>query len=43
VLPGRKTYVIFAAIWPFVGVDAAEGNFDALNADIARRFNSLTQ
>ena len=40
---GRKTYDIFAAHWPFVSHDASASNFDALNADIARRFDSLTK
>jgi dihydrofolate reductase len=42
-LLGRKTYDIFAAHWPFVSHDASASNFDALNADIARRFDSLTK
>lgn len=42
-LLGRKTYDIFAAHWPHIEVDPAASNFDALNSDIARTFNSVTK
>jgi dihydrofolate reductase len=42
-LLGRKTYDIFAAHWPFVEVDPTASNFDALNAQIAEQFNSITK
>ena len=42
-LLGRKTYDIFAAHWPYVAADPKTGNFDALNAEIAQRFNSITK
>ena len=42
-LLGRRTYDIFAAHWPYVQTDPKASNFDALNADIARKFNTLTK
>src|SRR5687767_2148555 len=42
-LLGRKTYDIFAAHWPHIDVDPKSSNFDALNADIARKFNAITK
>jgi dihydrofolate reductase len=42
-LLGRKTYDIFAAHWPYVQTDPTKSSFDALNADIARKFNTLTK
>jgi dihydrofolate reductase len=42
-LLGRKTYDIFAAHWPYVQVDPKASDFDALNFDIARRFNATTK
>lgn len=42
-LLGRRTYDIFAAHWPHVQVDPAASDFDALNADIATKFNRLTK
>jgi dihydrofolate reductase len=42
-LLGRRTYDIFAAHWPHVDVDPAGSTFDAVNAEIARRFNALTK
>lgn len=42
-LLGRKTYDIFAAHWPYVDTEPSSSKFDALNADIARRFNAITK
>jgi dihydrofolate reductase len=42
-LLGRKTYDIFAAHWPHIQVDPTKSDFDALNADIARKFNAATK
>lgn len=42
-LLGRKTYDIFAAHWPHVQQDPAASGFDALNGDIARKFNAMTK
>ena len=42
-LLGRKTYDIFAAHWPFIQVDPAASDFDALQANIARKFGALTK
>ncbi len=42
-LLGRKTYDIFAAHWPFIQVDPAASEFDARQADIARKFGALTK
>jgi dihydrofolate reductase len=42
-LLGRKTYDIFAAHWPYVDTNPQSTAFDAVNADIAKRFNALTK
>jgi dihydrofolate reductase len=42
-LLGRKTYDIFAAHWPFVQMDPKASNFNALNMQIAERFNAITK
>ena len=42
-LLGRKTYDIFAAHWPHIQVDPKASDFDALNADIARKFTAVTK
>ena len=42
-LLGRKTYDIFAAYWPYVRMDPKAGDFEALNVEIARRFNATTK
>jgi dihydrofolate reductase len=42
-LLGRKTYDIFAAYWPYVQMDPKGSDFEALNFDIARRFNATTK
>ena len=42
-LLGRKTYDIFAAHWPYIDVDPSSSSFDALNAEIAKRFNTITK
>ncbi len=42
-LLGRKTYDIFAAHWPYIDTDPKSEGFDALNAEIARRFNTITK
>lgn len=42
-LLGRKTYDIFAAHWPYVQMDPKESNFNALNMQIAQKFNSVTK
>ena len=42
-LLGRKTYDIFAAHWPFVEHDPSASSFDALNSEIAKRFNAITK
>jgi dihydrofolate reductase len=42
-LLGRKTYDIFAAYWPYVQRDPKASDFDALNVEIARRFNEITK
>jgi dihydrofolate reductase len=42
-LLGRKTYDIFAAHWPFIDTDPGSSRFDALNAEIAKRFNGATK
>lgn len=42
-LLGRRTYDIFAAHWPYVETDPGKSAFDALNASIAERFNTLTK
>lgn len=42
-LLGRKTYDIFAAHWPFIDVDPGSSRFNALNAEIAKRFNEITK
>jgi len=42
-LLGRKTYDIFAAHWPYIRLDPKASDFDALNVEIARRFNAITK
>lgn len=42
-LPGRNTYDIFAAHWPYEEHDPAASDFDQLNSDIARMFNKATK
>ncbi|HTU57021.1 MAG TPA: dihydrofolate reductase family protein, partial [Polyangiales bacterium] len=42
-LLGRRTYDIFAAHWPHVSTDPGSSTFDALNADVARKFNAMTK
>jgi dihydrofolate reductase len=42
-LLGRKTYDIFAAHWPHIQTDPAKSDFDRLNSDIAKLFNSVTK
>lgn len=42
-LLGRRTYDIFAAHWPYVPTETGASGFDALNAEIARRFNTITK
>lgn len=42
-LLGRKTYDIFAAHWPHVDIDPSASSFDAVNAQVARTFNSATK
>jgi dihydrofolate reductase len=42
-LLGRKTYDIFAAHWPYIEVDPEKSEFDKLNADVARTFNSAVK
>jgi hypothetical protein len=38
---GRMTHDIFAAYCPYVQRDPKAGDLDALNVEIARRFNDL--
>ena len=42
-LLGRKTYDIFAAHWPYMQMDPKASDFDALNVEIAQRFNAVTK
>jgi dihydrofolate reductase len=42
-LLGRKTYDIFASYWPTMHSDATASDFDALNVQIAQRFNACTK
>lgn len=42
-LLGRKTYDIFAAHWPHVQSDPKAKDFDALDVQIAERFNTITK
>lgn len=42
-LLGRRTYDIFAAHWPYVETDPSASAVDALNAEIAQKFNKLTK
>ena len=42
-LLGRKTYDIFAAHWPYVQMDPTASDFNALNMQIAKRFNAITK
>ncbi len=42
-LLGRKTYDIFAAHWPYIETDPSASALDALNAQVAKTFNSATK
>lgn len=42
-LLGRKTYDIFAAHWPYVQMDPTASDFNALNMQIAEKFNAVTK
>lgn len=42
-LLGRRTYDIFAAHWPYVEMDPEASSFNALNMQIAEKFNRLTK
>jgi dihydrofolate reductase len=40
---GRRTYDIFAAYWPYIRVDPAKSDFDALTVNIGDLFNRATK
>lgn len=42
-LLGRRTYDIFAAHWPYMERDPSASDFDAMNNQIAQKFNAVTK